>query len=299
MGANDLLKNGTLYHTIESFFSNIFGTEVILMPSGRAAISVLLKYYGMNRSHTVFAPKWTSHCVWDVITRLANPTSEYASTNNTVIAVHKWGQVEKISQPANQVVIEDSVDSLILDSSTLFPNNGDFEIISLPKTIGSYTGGLILAKDSLKAKALRSFIQENIPLGVHQSGLRLLHTTGESAPYTNWEDLEHNNTSLDTRALLHIESCLNNFQVNKACISKRLELIGKQLPNLNLNLKRLPPVYCVNVPDMGVPSEIMVRNFNTSGLLDKPDFKKVGLIPLHFKASDELFTFCLNALCKN
>jgi putative PLP-dependent aminotransferase (TIGR04422 family) len=175
-GTNDPVKNRELYHQIESFFSNLFNVDVILMPSGRSAISALLKYYGLNRSHTVFAPKWTSHCVWDMITRLANPESVYSSTCNGAIVVHKWGNIEKLSQPANHIVIEDSVDSLILDTSTLFPNNGDFEIISLPKTIGSYTGGLILARNQQKASELRSFIRENTPLGVHQSGLRLLHT---------------------------------------------------------------------------------------------------------------------------
>jgi hypothetical protein len=78
-----------------------------------------------------------------------------------------------------------------------------------------------------------------------------------------------------------------------------MELIDKKLPGVNLNIKRLPPVYCAPIPETEAPSEIMIRNFNTSGWLDKPDFQKRGLIPLHFKASDEFFTFCLNALCKN
>ena len=166
-------KNVNLYSKIESFFSELFQTHVILMPSGRASISLLIKYFKTNRSHIVFAPKWTSHCVWDMITRFANPSIDCSEKCDTIIAVHKWGNIEKLSKQYAANIIEDSVDSLIINSKSLFPNNGDFEIISLPKIIGSYTGGLILVKNKEKANSLRSHIADDIELGKHQTRLRL------------------------------------------------------------------------------------------------------------------------------
>ena len=162
------VKNIGLYSKIESFFSELFQTHVILMPSGRSSISLLIKYFNINRRHIVFAPKWTSHCVWDMITRVANPTIDCSDKCDVIIAVHKWGSIEKLVKQYPAHIIEDSVDSIVTNYKSLFPNNGDFEIISLPKIIGSYTGGLILVKTKEKADALRSGIIDRLELGQHQ-----------------------------------------------------------------------------------------------------------------------------------
>ncbi|MEP6616491.1 MAG: putative PLP-dependent aminotransferase [Ginsengibacter sp.] len=297
---NNEVKNILLYLKIEAFFSELFDLDVLLMPSGRSSISLLLQYFGTNRSKTIFTPKWTSHCVWDMITRLANPTIDCQHGCDTIIAVHKWGQIEKLSSKYSANIIEDSVDSIFTKNSTYFPNDGEFEIISLPKIIGSYTGGLILVKNKKNVENVRSYINQNIELGKHQSKLRFNYTQHTSTGYLNWEDRENQNTSLDTNALENIAACLNNYHVNKDVITKRLEYVSSK-SSLICEYDRLPPVFCVEVNEINgeIDGRIMIRNKNFSGLLDKPDFRRVALIPLHFQANDEFFEFCVRSLCKN
>lgn len=297
---SDSQINLDLYRKIESFFSQLYDLDVILMPSGRASISLLLRYYGLNRSHVVFAPRWSSHCVWDSITRVANPTINCDESCNLIIAVHKWGQIEKLDRIYKCSIIEDSVDSIVTNNRTWFPNNGDFEIVSLPKVIGSYTGGLILCKDSITAKTLRSLLVEDIDFAIYQSELRFRQALSLPMGFARWDDLESLNTSLDFNGLLNIESCLSNLQINKEIILKRLELIESKLHNYQIDRDRLPPVYCVPIDSIdSTDSKLMVRNKNFSGFLDRPDFKKVGLIPLHFRASDDLFNYLFKVVCKN
>ena len=116
--------------------------------------------------------------------------------------------------------------------------------------------------------------------------------------YLHWEDMENQNTTLDTVALKNIEACLRNFNINKELISRRLNIISKKT-SVTVEYDKLPPVFCVEVGNTDVHPDVMIRNKNFSGFIDRPEFRQVGLIPLHFKASDELFLFCLNALCKN
>ena len=56
--------------------------------------------------------------------------------------------IEKKFKKNYKYSIEDSVDSIILDKSAMFPNNSKFEIFSLPKIIGSVQGGLIFSRDT-------------------------------------------------------------------------------------------------------------------------------------------------------
>ena len=297
---NDMKRNIGLYHKIEDFFSELFRVDVLLMPSGRASISLLTKHFHINRSQTVFAPKWTSHCVWDMITRFANPTIECNDKSDFIIAVHKWGNIEKLSKEYTAQIIEDSVDSIFIDRSTFFPNNGEFEIISLPKIIGSYTGGLVLIKNKKNVDQLRSYITGNIDLGNHQSKLRFEYALHQNSGFLNWEDRENENVTLDTNALENIAGCLKNYNLNKEMITKRLESIAAK-SSLKIESDRLPPVFCVEINDKhsGIDPCIMIRSKNFSGFLDRPEFRKVGLIPLHFRADDELFEFCFQSLCKN
>src|SRR5262249_52346147 len=131
--ADDRSERKKLAIGIEEHFRKIFDVEVILVPSGRAAIAILLKYLNINRSHTVFTPKWTPPCVINAVARFGNPNTIYTKDCNVAIVPHKWGQVARFSEKCCAFVIEDSVDSIITSPEALFPNCGEVEIISLPK----------------------------------------------------------------------------------------------------------------------------------------------------------------------
>ena len=55
----------------------------------------------------------------------------------------------------------------------MFPNKGKFEIFSLPKIIGSISGGLLICKDKKFIKFCKNE-QKNIKLGIYQSKQKFL-----------------------------------------------------------------------------------------------------------------------------
>ena len=120
---------------IELFFEEIFSMPTLLLPSGRACISAVLKINNISRENIVWAPKWSSHCVWNNITYFSTPSISLKDHPNVFLNVHKWGYTHYLNTEYNNcekcIVIEDSVDSLIDEKYALFPNNGDYEIISL------------------------------------------------------------------------------------------------------------------------------------------------------------------------
>ena len=78
---------------IEKYFSELINAQAYLFPSARSALSAILKFKNINRSHTLFAPKWSSHCVWDILARYGNPCSIYWCKNGAIYLfcfVYEW-----------------------------------------------------------------------------------------------------------------------------------------------------------------------------------------------------------------
>ena len=273
---------------IEFFFKEIFKKDVILVPSGRAALSIILNFYNISRKDKVYAPLWTSHCVWDVITRIANPSTVLNEDNDVVIAVHKWGEVEKIDKQEikKSIIIEDSVDSIIEDNCSLFPNDGQFEIFSLPKIIGSFTGGLIVVKNTEDYIKIKSTISENLEFAKYQSRLRYGSSFGENEVYASWSDLEYKNTGLDEIALRSISENLENYLINSTVIKERITKVSERFDEFKISFKRLPPVLTFDIERYKVneDSNFMIRNRKING-----EYKKVYLLPVHFGVNDTLF----------
>ena len=77
------------------------------------------------------------------------------STNVTAFAApnlrmelvhHQWGFPTSSSFLGDRnslVIVEDSVDTLFYDEHQMFFNDGEFEILSLPKVFSTLTGGVI------------------------------------------------------------------------------------------------------------------------------------------------------------
>ena len=62
-----------------------------------------------------------------------------------------WGVKQKIFEKVKLKkkvkLIDDSCDSILLNKSSIFPNNSEYEIFSLPKIIGSVSGGVVISKN--------------------------------------------------------------------------------------------------------------------------------------------------------
>jgi putative PLP-dependent aminotransferase (TIGR04422 family) len=281
---------------IESHFESRFGVEAVLIPSDRAAISMILSANDISRGDSVFAPQWSSHCVWDAISHIGDPSAHTHSDLDAAIAVHKWGKVHEFAGATEFLTIEDSVDSLFVSDETLFPNGGRYEIISLPKIIGSYTGGIVLCRDSSDAAAISDLRGENVELGRHQSKLRFQETRGDELGFKSWRHMEHSNRYLDLNAVTNIERCLAHYSKNKETIQDRLAVV-RERTSVDVDDGRLPPL--ISVPEdetAGTDDSIMSRHVNRSRLLDEPVFERASLLPLHFGVDDEYFEQTLNQL---
>ena len=136
---------------IESFFSKYFYPfKVSYVSKARVAIKLILEYENIGRNKNIFVQPYSSHCIFDSVGKYACPNIIDTHISDYDIIYHQWGHKNKINiTDRKNVLIEDSVDSLFLDISkqSIFPNNGKYAIVSLPKLIPVPFGGLIIFKN--------------------------------------------------------------------------------------------------------------------------------------------------------
>lgn len=163
---------------IETSFKKLYPSfETVFFPSGRSGLSSIMQILNIKRSDPVWCPSFSSRCVIDAISCYGNPTTSHKGIKLAII-IHQWGfplisVQEKIDSLA---IIEDSNDSLVIDESSLFPNDGRFEVFSCPKIFGTLMGGFVVCKYKDDAKLLRKMRDEsNYIRGVIQFSLKMLH----------------------------------------------------------------------------------------------------------------------------
>jgi putative PLP-dependent aminotransferase (TIGR04422 family) len=288
------------YAEIEATFTRRFGTTAVLLPSGRSSLAAILEFSQLSRQHLVFAPQWSSHCVWDVIGRVANPTTSLASTVDAIIAVHKWGYPFKLEVNKNTLIIEDSVDSIIKDSSALFPLRGEFEIFSLPKIIGSYSGAIVLTSNDNFISYVHQTRLANIALATHQSQLKYKKYSGHLLAHESPEALESLNRGLTTTDLQHIQNCLPSYDLNLATIVRRIAKLNQHfgVELIAPHTSRLPCVYPLKTAHFAThsPALFLQRQFNWSLSLNTDLFEPCWLLPLHFDVPEEHFDAMLQSV---
>ena len=139
---------------------------------------MILQLHRIDRSHIMHAPQWCSYCVWALIGRYANPTVSFDGPPDAVLAVHRWSHVVRLSRPYAGLLVEDSVDTLFANADSLFPNGGAYEILSLPKIVSSYCGGIVLTRGADSAERLRRTRSDGGGLSGAQSELKYLWARG-------------------------------------------------------------------------------------------------------------------------
>ena len=291
---------GDVIGRIEDFFSHYYDCHACLMPSGRSSISILLRYLNFDRSKTIFISKWSSHCLYSCIGPYSNISTDFVDPD-LILVNHKWGYKSYLHQNfTEKVIIEDSVDTIHLDRSSLLQNNGIAEIISLPKIIGSFSGGLVLTRDENVSNYIRNAQQENVELGRTQSKKKYNSVFNIKNEY-GWEYCEHMNTSLDIIALKDIENSMKNLYKNINIISHRREIVLKKFKNIVIDSKRLGPVIVFPMSSYKIlskESSFMVRKFNYSVKTNSDYYESSYLLPVHFAISNEYFQSLLDAIVK-
>jgi putative PLP-dependent aminotransferase (TIGR04422 family) len=295
--AENAKKRSTLHDCLDDFFTHMLGYPVIVMSSGQASLSLVLQYYEANRSQVIYVPKWAAHCLWHVTGSYANPTCTDLQAANIILAVHKYGFVKHYLPNAKQIIIEDSVDSLLCNGNSLFPNGGDFEIVSLPKVMGIYSGALLVCRSRELVKRIRPMTRAFGGLNAYAGRMRYLGSSGKGGPFCDildtYQIFEWANFSPDYTVLRTIHDHLDALMHNRLVIEKRLSYLYRVAPNLvsqdiKITPGRLPPV--IPVPLNSLPPEgVMVRHVNNTQDLGNPLFVKSALIPLHFGISEDRF----------
>jgi putative PLP-dependent aminotransferase (TIGR04422 family) len=291
--SHDPLRRSALHDRLDEYFTGKMGYPVIVTSSGQAAISLVLRFYNFNRAQTIFAPRWSSHCVWNVTGRYGNPTSSALPSADIVLAIHRYGFVELCPPGTLRPVIEDSCDSVVTDGQSLFPNGGDFEIISLPKVSGIYSGGLLLARTAELADRIRPATRDFGVVNEYAGLQRYLGQSGKGPPFCDPNVLEWQNFCPDLTVLQAIHDNLNAFDRNRETIELRLSDLARHAPQLlrlakPLSAGRLPPV--LPIPLRGrAPEGVLVRHSNRGESLDQPDYVPCALVPLHCGVGDEQF----------
>lgn len=296
----DPAQERELYAYIEDFFQRRLGAPVTLMPSGRAALAALLDHLGASRADLVFAPRWSSSCVWNAIGSVANPTTVLRPAPDYTLAVHKWGWRSAARGLHGSRVIEDSVDSVFLNGNDLFPLGGRYEIISLPKTIGSYCGGLVISLDASFRRAALAARRKGGPLGRQLSELKHRLYLGQLRSAPVLDTLELCNRTLDLNALRHISACLPLLDRNCETIARRLARLKTDFdaPATHTLRGRLPVVYPVRAcrHSAGPRPLLQSRHFDFSRRLDLGHFEECWVLPLHFGVGDAEFERLLTSL---
>ena len=273
--------------------------KVILFPSARAGIASILRFLKIDRSNEVFVNKWVSHCIFNTVGRYTNISTRF-KTPDVAIAVHKWGFKQMLPKKQNIKIIEDSVDSIILDKNDLFSNKGDFEIVSLPKIIGSISGGIIITKNTSFYEFAKKEQMQNRKLGEYQSR-RKFDDINKKKTFHTWLYHESTNTYLEYNALINIKRNLKNFEINKKIINKRTKVLKSSFKKIIYLSKRLGPVIPIKYKSIK-NHNLMSKYFLLRRIHSKKNkiatFKKVYLLPIHFKITEKSFKKYLENLKK-
>lgn len=287
---------------IEDFFAKKYGCHALLFPSARSGLSALMLFLKINRSDVIFTSKWASKCVFDVIGSFSNPSVVMTEEVNKILLIHKWGKIYKSSRQhfSPECIIEDSVDSFIVDPKTLFANKGKYEVLSLPKLIGGNCGGIILTHDNGFKQFTKNLQGQNIELARWQSRLKNKEID-QNTEFLHPSDNELQNFSLIEKDLHALIKQLDIWENCQKIIIQRLESIKNKIPLNDLihnPVQRVGPVLPLAVSKYNFKNikGMMVRNFSFESEVSELKFVPCWLMPLHFGVDDKTFDQLLAGL---
>ena len=212
----------------------------VLCSSGRSALALAIEVSNKTRGDLVGLFPYASHCVIEAVSRtttpLLGPTAIQADLR---IVYHQWGYVQEKKLPLN--TIEDCVDTLCVPGTKLFPGGGSFEIWSLPKILGTTSGGILWCKNQEKALQIKE-LRDSRGSSFFQWILRLLSKKC-SLVYNYWQGAESvtgRPSILQTGEIMYAISKWNNIVQDR---KKNLDLVWSlALKGLLKPVQRLPTV---------------------------------------------------------
>ena len=235
---------------VETYLESLFYTsnaKPVLVSSARVGIVLSLMHAGLSRSAIVKLFPYASHCVIDAVGRVAMPSlvTEKKSIDMQLI-YHQWGYINCSDIQTNNI-IEDAVDSYCKPGVKLFPLDGNYEIWSLPKLIGSLGGGVIWCKDGDCAKQLKK-IRDGISNATNLRWFIKLFSSILPSLRLYWDSVESLGSRTPVWANGDILYGLQNWNILYEQRLERVKLLKPFLiDELDIPVKRLPSVIPVSI----------------------------------------------------
>ena len=182
----------------------------------------------------------------------------------------------------------------------MFVNESCFEIVSLPKIIGSVSGGIVITKNVQFFDFAKNEQTKNRELGQYQSR-RKFEEINKKKTFHTWFHHESTNTFLEYNSLLNMKKELKNFQINKNILFERQTFFHDHFNDLGLKSQRLGPVIPIKY-DRIKNYDLMDKYFLLRQIHENEfkidTFKQVYLLPIHFKITPKKFNFYLETITK-
>ena len=301
---------------VESFFSNLYECEVMFFPSARSALFHMSIYYGIGRDQEVFIPRWSSHCLYNAFGFAGTP-SVHIKNPKLILLNHKWGYLHSSDGLADNIpLIEDSVDSLILNRKGLFQRNGEFEIVSLSKLLGTPGGCIVFMRFKDSKRKLTEIVEQKNDSELNDFFWSLKKKYFDNGKVNKYEfqvanQLEPLISKATTDQLLNFKGVEKKYlkvlkvvseRYNKVFCHKNKLKLESQVSFLNDN--RVPTIIPVDVTqDMllelsnkGIHLENRNFDFNLNAF--SPNFKPTYFLPIHIGVSDRDFEILISTLFK-
>ena len=135
------------------------------------------------------------------------------------------------------------------------------KFFSLPKIIGSISGGLVVTKNKNFIKFCKQEQKKNKKLGSFQAKERF-DNFSKKQNFNTWLYYESWNTYTEYNSLINIERCLKNFDINKEIIIKRLNFISQEMKINFKTTERLGPVLPLPLKNFQNISNLCKKIFN-------------------------------------
>ena len=174
-----------LENIIEKKFPN---SNPVLLSSGRSAIVSCLRAFNLKRESKVSYSPYANSCIFRTVGEVSSPIPAYIKDKfDCQLVYHQWGYIQKTN--VQSLIIEDSIDSLIINSKGLFPNGGEFEIMSMSKIFGTPYGAIVFCKDENYKKNLLNIRNKNRNFSKMQFLIKFLSKSFKIAE-SYWSQME-------------------------------------------------------------------------------------------------------------
>ncbi len=262
-------------------------TFPVLFTSARAGLSAVIFSMGLSRPDHVWLPEYSSHCVLEAVSLFATPTPAMCPNVKAALVFHQWGHIHKVNFPSNIEIIEDSADSLLIPGSSVFAIDGSRYVIwSLPKVIGTMSGGVVFCKFPEEAEKLR-VIRDSRPSGALQMLLRIIgQRNNYAALYWNGVEASHGVVPLPFRR--QIMRKLKEISTLVDRIADMLYALSPLEAERMISKGRLPSNIPLSVPSWwqeywgeGRVFTAGLRHFNSTRCYPNEKWVKVAPLPIH------------------